>query len=574
MARYLGCEMAKDMPKYGPYRKVYTRMSSDEKYCRLTRPQPCGMSLWHEMLFGEQTDIVPGLFKISEEAFAAQLHWSLKGFRKAFDELLQEGMVKADWQARLVWVPNALKYNLPFNPNVVKSWGVAWEKLPDCELKAEAFLRIRQEIEVMAEHLPKGEAFLEAFDLTCRKPFAKSLPKPFAKDSPKDLPKDSGTPSGNQETGDRNQESGDRKQKKEDVFFAEEKKMPSPQNEESNEHDDEPVASLQADARECSVAWRQTILGRKPDAMDGLEVCDETFADMLARRVPKEIILAKIGTKKKRRYLNKFCDELESELGLRTGDLYTRPMLPETREEESTAASPETSASDFEKGWAAFERDFKKYVPGCPKNTDFLERVKLLFGPPGLMGAKGINATPDEMMFALNCYLQDPRRTGGKPWGGRFASEAYLHLPGYILKKREREPMEEKEKAHASQASKQRADEPQGVREPVAFATDPECAKIADALREKINEARFKLWFTDKARLLRGDDGFEIRVPNLFLKDWLKTTFGNDVKAAIKEALGADVAVKYVIDATLFQAEKAKRHPRGNDAGERQEKVG
>src|SRR5262249_32826522 len=118
----------------GIWRKIYIHMHADEKYCRLSRPEASGQALFWNLIAGEQTDIIPGLFKIGEAAFAEQLGWTLDGFRAAFAEVAREGMARADWQARLVFVPNAIKYNPPANPNVVISWKKAWGRLPECAL--------------------------------------------------------------------------------------------------------------------------------------------------------------------------------------------------------------------------------------------------------------------------------------------------------------------------------------------------------------------------------------------------------------------------------------------------------
>jgi hypothetical protein len=139
------------------YRKVHLCMYADERYRRLTPSRPCGQSLWWHLIAGEQTDIIPGLFKIGEAAFAEQLNWSLKGFRESFAECFREGLVKADWEARLVWIPNSLKYNPPHNPNVVKSWHYAWLELPECALKVEA----TQALKAFLKGLGKG--FEESF---------------------------------------------------------------------------------------------------------------------------------------------------------------------------------------------------------------------------------------------------------------------------------------------------------------------------------------------------------------------------------------------------------------------------
>jgi hypothetical protein len=140
------------------YRRVSLRMHADEKVRKLSKPEPCGLALWHELIFGEQTDIIPGLFRIGELAFAEQLGWSLKGFRDAWKELDDAGLaVRADWSARLVWVQNAIHHNGPKNQNQVLHWRDAWELLPECDLKRDA----EQFIELYLEQL--GEQFTEAF---------------------------------------------------------------------------------------------------------------------------------------------------------------------------------------------------------------------------------------------------------------------------------------------------------------------------------------------------------------------------------------------------------------------------
>lgn len=149
------------------YRRIDIRMWGDEKFVALSKPQPCGQVLWFHLLAGEQTDIIPGLFRVGESAFAEQIGWSLKAFRESFREVSREGLAKADWQARLVWVPNAPKYNPPHNPNVVTSWREAWDELPECGLKTEVWWALKAYCEGLSE------AFGKAFRDACPKPLAK-----------------------------------------------------------------------------------------------------------------------------------------------------------------------------------------------------------------------------------------------------------------------------------------------------------------------------------------------------------------------------------------------------------------
>ena len=66
-------------------------------------------------------------------------------------------MAKADFKARLVWLPNAIRHNKPESPNVVKSWRAEVDLLPECQLKNEAILAISEYLEGL------GESFINAF---------------------------------------------------------------------------------------------------------------------------------------------------------------------------------------------------------------------------------------------------------------------------------------------------------------------------------------------------------------------------------------------------------------------------
>jgi hypothetical protein len=181
------------------WRKFFIRTWTDERVMALSRPTPNGQSLLVALIAGEQTGVVPGLFKIGERAFAEQLRWPLhageslledlpkglpKGFREAFEEVSAQGFVKADWNARLVFVPGAIWLDPPSNPNMILKWRKAWRELPECELKDEA----EQAFKSFFERYSKG--FQEAFAKVC------------------------GNGSRNQDSGFRKQKAGERESKK------------------------------------------------------------------------------------------------------------------------------------------------------------------------------------------------------------------------------------------------------------------------------------------------------------------------------------------------------------------------
>lgn len=100
---------------------------------------------------------LPGAIIAGRMQLAEILEWLPEPFDERFAELSSKGLAKADWKARLVWLPAGPKVNKPPNPNVLKSWGGPYRSLPDCPLKGEIY----QEFKRLAKGL--GERFEEAF---------------------------------------------------------------------------------------------------------------------------------------------------------------------------------------------------------------------------------------------------------------------------------------------------------------------------------------------------------------------------------------------------------------------------
>lgn len=161
--------------KKARYRKIEVRMWGDEKFRNLTPIPPCGQGLWVFLLTGPHTGPIPGLFRSGRAAMAEELDWPVEAFDEAFREASSQGMVKADWKAKVVWVPNAVACNKPESPNVVTSWGAEWDLIPECDLKREAYDSLRSNICAL------GEGFAKAFDKAFAKPSGKAIAKAYPK---------------------------------------------------------------------------------------------------------------------------------------------------------------------------------------------------------------------------------------------------------------------------------------------------------------------------------------------------------------------------------------------------------
>jgi hypothetical protein len=146
--------------KGGIYRRLHVRMWGDEKFRALSSAPPNAQTLWVYLLTGDQTGIIPGVFKAGQASLAEALGWQLDAFGEAYAEVERQGMVHADWKARVVFIPNAIKYNPPGSPNVVRAWANAIRDLPECELKTQAIQHIQR---ALGELEGKTQAFAHAF---------------------------------------------------------------------------------------------------------------------------------------------------------------------------------------------------------------------------------------------------------------------------------------------------------------------------------------------------------------------------------------------------------------------------
>lgn len=134
----------------------------DLKVRALTHCGPCALLLWIYLLTGPHVSGLPGLYVVGISALAESLRWPVDGLRKAFDELVSLGMALADWDAQVVFLPNALKHQPPNNPKHLKSWAKLFQRVPESSLKDQWL----QALTVLAHNLgkPYVDALNQSFD--------------------------------------------------------------------------------------------------------------------------------------------------------------------------------------------------------------------------------------------------------------------------------------------------------------------------------------------------------------------------------------------------------------------------
>ncbi len=163
------------------YRRISLKINADEKFRALSHPQPCGKYLWLHLLHGPHTGLIPGLSRTGKARLAEDLRWPMKGLEAAWSEIEVKEMARADWEAQLLWLPNAIKHNPPRSANVIRNWRDAWEELPECSLKGEAHVVLKAFLVGMGPSFAEAfrEVFGEVFRNVIRKDFWKDIPEDF-----------------------------------------------------------------------------------------------------------------------------------------------------------------------------------------------------------------------------------------------------------------------------------------------------------------------------------------------------------------------------------------------------------
>jgi chromosomal replication initiator protein len=85
-------------------------------------------------------------------------------------------------------------------------------------------------------------------------------------------------------------------------------------------------------------------------------------------------------------------------------------------------------------------------------------------------------------------------------------------------------------------------------------AHDPQLARLADAIAQRVGQQRFHVWFNNSTRLDLKQDGLEIAVPNDFISEWIGTHFTRPIQEAAHEVLGCSLPVKFSVVPQLFEA--------------------
>ncbi len=81
---------------------------------------------------------------------------------------------------------------------------------------------------------------------------------------------------------------------------------------------------------------------------------------------------------------------------------------------------------------------------------------------------------------------------------------------------------------------------------------DPQLARLAEVIAEKVGQQRFRVWFNSSTRLDLKPDVLEICVPNDFISEWIGSHFSRLIQEAALEVLGGPLHVRFSVMPQLF----------------------
>lgn len=137
------------------YSKVERFLWRDPRFREISED---AQKLWLYLLSCPNSTTCPGLFLATQMVIIDDLCWvdtadddyasdipvALQRLTDAIATLVNLGWMQYDTRARIVYIPRALRHNMPESPNVVRSWATALSSMPTCDLR-DQWIRMAQE---------------------------------------------------------------------------------------------------------------------------------------------------------------------------------------------------------------------------------------------------------------------------------------------------------------------------------------------------------------------------------------------------------------------------------------------
>jgi hypothetical protein len=124
-----------------PYRRVHPAIWDDLDF---VEANDFDRVLYFLLLTGPQVSSLPGLQHEGFAALAERLRRPLDMVLAGFERLAVSGFAFYDDRTRVVWVPNAPRYNEAGSPNHIRAWWNRWSEFPKCRFKIQHIPNLRR----------------------------------------------------------------------------------------------------------------------------------------------------------------------------------------------------------------------------------------------------------------------------------------------------------------------------------------------------------------------------------------------------------------------------------------------
>lgn len=126
---------------------------------------PSPAALYLRLATGPESTRVPGVLRVGRAALAEALGWSPRQLTRCMDSLEDAGLVRADWSARVVYLPQvtAQPCSMPTSPSAAAMYGRELADLPRCQVVADV------ERDLVGAMMELGRAFYDSYAARARR---------------------------------------------------------------------------------------------------------------------------------------------------------------------------------------------------------------------------------------------------------------------------------------------------------------------------------------------------------------------------------------------------------------------
>lgn len=118
------------------FEPVDVRLWGDKNFRALSKAGPNGQTLWMYLITGPHNRGLPGLFNLGSHEIAQRLGWQPGDVvAVAKEELIPRGMLEADWEAMVIFLPKVFNHKPPQSTNNVLGWMKLWDGISESVLK-------------------------------------------------------------------------------------------------------------------------------------------------------------------------------------------------------------------------------------------------------------------------------------------------------------------------------------------------------------------------------------------------------------------------------------------------------